>query len=315
MNGLRFVVRRVISTIPVLIMVALITFVILNAAPGDPAVVAAGADASPEQIEAARERLGLNDPLVTQFVNWMSNVVRGDLGESFRGESVVAMILRGLPVTLTLTVGALVVGLVIAIPAGIIAAVRSGSRTDRSIIVFTSLGISAPEFFVGLMAVLVLSLNLGWFPATGFVPFGDDPIGWLKSITLPSITLGVGVAAELTRHVRASMNDVLKRDYILTARSKGLSGTAVLGKHAMKNALLPVVTVLGLQVRRLLGGTVVVEQIFAINGIGTLAVRSVFFRDLPVLLGVALVTATVVLIVNLFVDLSYGYLDPKVRAG
>ncbi len=313
MNGLLFLIRRLISTVPVLVMVALITFVILNAAPGDPASLVAGEDASAEQIAAARERLGLDGPIHERFIEWAGEVVQGDLGDSFRGESVVTMIRRALPVTLTLTAGALFVGIAIALPAGIFSAMRSGSRIDRAIVVVTSLGISAPEFFIGLMSVLVIALKFGWLPATGFVSFSESPVNWLKSIILPSLTLGVGVAAELTRHIRAAMGDVLKRDYVLTARAKGLSIKSVIGKHAMKNALLPVVTVLGLQVRRLLGGTVVVESVFAMNGVGTLAVRSVFFRDLPVLLGIALVTAVIVLVVNLLVDLSYGYLDPKVR--
>jgi peptide/nickel transport system permease protein len=173
---------------------------------------------------------------------------------------------------------------------------------------------ASPEFFVGLILILVFSLTLGWFPATGYVPFADDPVEWANRLVLPALTLGVGVAAEVTRHVRASMRDVLQRDYIQTARAKGLSTASVIGKHGLKNAALPVVTVLGLQVRRLLAGTVIVEQIFAMNGIGTLAVRAVFHRDLPMLLGIALVTAVIVLVVNLLVDLSYGYLDPKVRA-
>lgn len=316
MAFVRFLARRVVSTLPVLVIVALLTFLMLELTPGDPASVVAGADASAEQIEAARERLGLDRPLSRRFTDWAGNVVRGDLGESFTsGVPVLESIVGRLPITLSLTVGALLVGLLVSIPAGIFAAMKSGSWLDRFTIFNTSLGISSPEFFIGLLAILVFSLTFGWFPATGYVPMSEGVGEWLLRLTLPSLTLGVGVAAELTRHVRASMRDVLQRDYIQTARAKGLSTASVIGKHGFKNAALPVVTVLGLQVRRLLGGTVIVEQIFAINGVGTLAVRAVFHRDLPVLLGIALITALIVLLVNLLVDLSYGYLDPKVRTG
>jgi peptide/nickel transport system permease protein len=175
------------------------------------------------------------------------------------------------------------------------------------------MGIAAPEFFIGLLLVLVVALNWGWLPATGYIPFADDPVEWFLRLILPSVTLGLGVAAELARQVRGAMIDVLSRDYIQTARAKGLSAFSVVVKHGLKNAAIPVVTVLGLQIRRLLGGAVIVEQIFAMNGVGSLAVRAVFLRDLPVLLGVALITAVVVLFVNLLVDMSYSYFDPKVR--
>jgi peptide/nickel transport system permease protein len=190
---------------------------------------------------------------------------------------------------------------------------RRGSWMDRATIFTTSLGIAAPEFFIGLLLVLVVALELGLLPATGYVPFADDPVEWFLRLVLPSLTLGVGVAAELARQVRGAMIDVLSRDYIQTARAKGLSTLSIIVKHGLKNAAIPVVTVLGLQIRRLLGGAVIVEQIFAMNGVGSLAVRAVFLRDLPVLLGVALITAVIVLVVNLFVDMSYGYFDPKVR--
>lgn len=315
MGFLRFVAKRAGSTIPVLLLVGLITFLMLELTPGDPASVVAGEDATAEQIEEAREALGLNRPLHERFGEWVSNTVRGDLGESFvSSEPVLQAILNRLPITASLTLGAILFGLLIAIPAGIFAAIKSGTWLDRFTIFNTSLGIASPEFFVALLAILLFALTLGWFPATGYVPFTEDPVEWARRIALPSFALGVGVAAELTRHMRASMRDVLQKEYIQTARAKGLSVTSVNIKHALKNASLPVITVLGLQVRRLLGGTVIVEQIFAINGVGALAVRAVFFRDLPVLLGVALVTAVIVLVVNFLVDLSYGYLDPKVRA-
>jgi peptide/nickel transport system permease protein len=227
---------------------------------------------------------------------------------------VTELIFDRMPITLSLTFGATLIGLAIAVPLGVFAATQRGSWLDRVTILGTSLGIAAPEFFIGLLLVLVVALQFGLLPATGYVPFTEDPVGWVLSLTLPAVTLGLGLAAELARQVRGAMIEVLSRDYIQTARAKGLSTLSIIVKHGLKNAAIPVVTVLGLQIRRLLGGTVIVEQIFAMNGVGSLAVRAVFLRDLPVLLGVALTTAIIVLLVNLIVDMSYGYFDPKVRA-
>lgn len=316
MNTFRYFYRRLISTIPMLVMVGLITFLLIHITPGDPAAVVAGENASQEAIEAARQRLGLDLPFLVQFWRWLVAVLHGDLGTSFTsGKPVTELIFNRMPITLSLTAGATLIGLLIAVPLGVFAATKRGSWLDKSTIFGTSLGIAAPEFFIGLLLVLLVALEFGWLPATGYIPFEDDPVEWARRLILPSITLGLGVAAELARQVRGAMIDVLSRDYIQTARAKGLSNYAIVIKHGLKNAAIPVVTVLGLQIRRLLGGTVIVEQVFAMNGVGSLAVRAVFLRDLPVLLGVALTTAVIVLIVNLLVDLSYGYFDPKVRAG
>ncbi len=316
MNALRYLVRRAISTLPMLVLVGLITFLLIHITPGDPASVVAGENASDEAIEDARRRLGLDKPFLIQFWIWLVNVLHGELGTSFTsGRPVTELIFDRMPTTLSLTAGATLIGLLIAIPLGVFAATQRGSWLDRITILGTSLGIAAPEFFIGLLLVLVVALQLGWLPATGYIPFSEDPLEWALRLTLPSITLGLGVAAELARQVRGAMIDVLSRDYIQTARAKGLSTASIIIKHGLKNAAIPVVTVLGLQIRRLLGGTVIVEQIFAMNGVGSLAVRAVFLRDLPVLLGVALTTAVIVLLVNLIVDMSYGYFDPKVRAG
>jgi len=315
MNTFRYITRRIISTVPMLVLVGLITFLLIHITPGDPAAVVAGENASLQAIEEARHRLGLDQPFLIQFWHWLWAVLHGDLGTSFTsGKPVTELIFDRLPITLSLTAGATLIGLLIAVPLGVFAATKRGSWLDRITIFGTSLGIAAPEFFIGLLLVLVVALEWGWLPATGYVPFAEDPVEWLARLTLPSVTLGLGVAAELARQVRGSMIDVLSRDYIQTARAKGLSTLSIIVKHGLKNAAIPVVTVLGLQVRRLLGGTVIVEQIFAMNGVGSLAVRAVFLRDLPVLLGVALTTAVVVLLVNLLVDMSYGYFDPKVRS-
>ncbi|MFL5255028.1 MAG: ABC transporter permease [Rhodopila sp.] len=314
MSTLLFLGRRILSAIPILVLVGLITFLLIHLTPGDPAAVVAGDNASAEAIEAARHRLGLDRPFLMQFWTWLSGAAVGDLGTSFTsGRPVVSLIFDRLPITLSLTAGSTLIGIGIAVPMGVLAALRRNSWADRAIIITTSLGIAAPEFFIGLLLVLVVALNMGLLPATGYVPFMDDPVEWVRRLILPCFTLGIGLAAELARQVRGAMIDVLARDYIQTARAKGLSGLSIVVKHGLKNAAIPIVTVLGLQIRRLLGGAVIVEQIFAMNGVGSLAVRAVFLRDLPVLLGVALITAIVVLFVNLLVDMSYGYFDPKVR--
>jgi peptide/nickel transport system permease protein len=314
MNTFLYLCRRLVATIPILILVGLITFLLIHLTPGDPAAVVAGENASQEAIDAARHRLGLDQPFLVQFWHWLRAVVVGDLGTSFTsGRPVTELIFDRMPITLSLTAGATLIGVGMSVPLGVFAAINRGSYLDRMTIFGTSLGIAAPEFFIGLLLVLVVALNWGWLPATGYIPFADDPLEYFARLTLPSITLGLGVAAELARQVRGAMIDVLSRDYIQTARAKGLSTFSIIVKHGLKNAAIPVVTVLGLQIRRLLGGAVIVEQIFAMNGVGSLAVRAVFLRDLPVLLGVALTTAVIVLFVNLLVDMSYSYFDPKVR--
>ena len=314
MNTLLYLIRRILAAIPILILVGLITFLLIHLTPGDPAAVVAGENASLEAIEAARHRLGLDQPFLLQFWHWLRAVSVGDLGTSFTsGRPVTDLIFDRMPITLSLTAGSTLIGVGLAVPLGVFAAIKRGSYLDRITIFGTSLGIAAPEFFIGLLLVLIVALNWGWLPATGYIPFAEDPVEYFRRLALPSLTLGLGVAAELARQVRGAMIDVLSRDYIQTARAKGLSTLSIIVKHGLKNASIPVVTVLGLQIRRLLGGAVIVEQIFAMNGVGSLAVRAVFLRDLPVLLGVALSTAVVVLFVNLLVDMSYGYFDPKVR--
>ena len=222
MKAFAFLARRLLSTLPMLLLVGLITFLMIHLTPGDPAAVVAGDNASLEAIEAARQRLGLNAPLPVQFWHWLVAVVHGDLGTSFTsGRPVTRLILERLPITLSLTFGATLIGLVVAIPLGIFAAVQRDSWLDRLTVFTTSLGIAAPEFFIGLLLVLLFAIELGWLPATGYVPFWDDPVEWARRLILPSLALGLGVAAELTRQVRGAMRDVLARDYIQTARGQG----------------------------------------------------------------------------------------------
>ena len=311
---LRFIMRRILTALPSLFLITLIVFTLVQLSPGDPAISAAGPDASAEQIEVIRERLGLNDPLVQQYSSWAGKAATGDFGESLTGGyDVLDAIVQRLPVTMSLAGLALVFALLIAIPAGSIAAVRSGGFLDRGIIVMTSIGIAIPSFGVGLLFVYVFALKLGWFPATGYIPFSESPFEWLRRLVLPALALGVAVSAELTRYLRASLRDVLQSDYVRTARSKGLSPWKVVGKHGLKHAALPVVTVLGLQAGQLLGGVIVIELVFGLPGVGTLTVAAVYARDYPVIQGAALLAGVMVLLLNLLVDLSYSYFDPRIR--
>lgn len=297
-----------------LVLVSIITFGLLHLTPGDPAQVAAGPDADQAAVEAARERLGLDRSPVLQYVSWAGNLLRGDLGTSFvQNRDVLDMILERLPVTLGLVGLSLLVSLLIAFPLGILAATRRDTILDRVSVLWASTGIALPDFFLGLLLVLAFAIHLDWFPATGFVPLTENPALWFMHLVLPAVTLGTTVAAELTRHIRASLSDVLELDYVRTARAKGIGSPRVVVKHAMRNAALPVMTVFGIQLARLLGGTVIVEQIFNLPGIGQLVVASIFQRDLPVILGAGVFIATMVLLVNVLVDISYGWLNPKVR--
>ncbi len=312
---LKFFLWRVLSTLPVVLVVTFVVFGLILLIPGDPAITIAGPDATPEQIEGIRERLGLNRPFLIQYVDWLGSALRGDLGPSlFTSRAVTTSIMESLPVTLTLTVTAIVISLLISVPLAIVSATRRGGWIDRLATVTSSIGIALPSFWLGLMLVLLFSLTLGWLPATGYVPLAQDPAAWLRHILLPALTLGVAAAAESTRQLRGSIIEVLQQDYVRTARAKGLRTRMVIGKHVLKNASVPLVTVIGLQVTLLLGGAIVVEQVFGVPGLGQVAISAVTTRDIPVIQGVVLVAVLVAMLSNLLVDLAYGYLNPKVRA-
>jgi peptide/nickel transport system permease protein len=312
---LKFFLWRVLSTVPVVFVVTFVVFGLILLIPGDPAITIAGPDATPEQIEVIRERLGLNRPFLIQYVDWLGSALRGDLGTSlFTSRAVTTSIMESLPVTLTLTLTAIVISLLISVPLAIVSATRRGGWIDRLATVTSSIGIALPSFWLGLMLVLLFSLTLGWLPATGYVPLAQDPAAWLRHILLPALTLGVAAAAESTRQLRGSIIEVLQQDYVRTARAKGMRTRKVIGKHVLKNASVPLVTVIGLQVTLLLGGAIVVEQVFGVPGLGQVAISAVTLRDLPVIQGVVLVAVLVAMLSNLLVDLTYGYLNPKVRA-
>ncbi len=312
---LRLLIRRLAFTIPIVVLASFLVFSLLLLVPGDPAITLAGDNATEEQIEAIREQLGLDDPLLTQYGRWAGSAVQGDLGDSlYSGRSVSKSIGERLPVTMSLAVVSLIIALLIAIPAGMIAAIKRGTWVDTSATVGASLGLAMPSFWLGAVLALVFALRLRWLPATGFVPFGESPVEWLRHLILPGITLGTAAAAETTRQLRSALTDVLEQDYIRTARAVGLRGRTIVLKHSLKNAAMPVVTVLGFQVAFLLGGSVIVEQLFVLPGLGGLAIRAVLDRDIPVIQGVVLFTTVIVVLLNLLVDLLYGYLNPKVRS-
>lgn len=306
--------RRLLAVVPLLLLVTFLTYGMILLIPGDPAIAVAGENATPEMIEQTRERLGLNDPFLTQYGRWVGDAARGDLGTSlFSSRTVWGAIAERLPVTLGLTFAALSLAVVVAVPAGTLAAIKRGSWLDRLTTMSTTMGVAMPNFWLGLLLVLIFAIRNPWFPATGYEPISEGVMTWGQHVFLPAVALGAAACAELTRQLRSAVIDVMDQDYVRTARAKGLRGPKVVGKHVLKNAAVPVVTVLGLQLTRLLGGAVIIEQVFAIPGIGQLAVSSVFNRDVPMIIGVVLVAAVLAVFVNLLVDLSYSWFNPKVR--
>ncbi|MBW0104551.1 ABC transporter permease [Pseudonocardia sp. KRD291] len=306
--------RRLAFTVPMLVVVSFCVFSLIVLVPGDPAVALAGENPDPEQIAAVRERLGLDDPFLVQFWHWFSGVLQGDLGQSlFSSQSVAAAVFSRLPATLSLALLSLAVALVLGVAVGVLAAMRPGTWIDRVATFAASLGVAVPYFWVGMILVLLFAINLTIFPAVGYVPLTENPLQWFLHLFLPATALGLAPAAVIARQTRAGMTGVLREDYVRTATAKGLPPARVVGQHALKNAAVPVVTAFGLEASRLIGGTVVIEQLFALPGLGNLAYTSVFARDFPMVQGVLLVVAALVLLINLLVDLSYGYFNPRIR--
>ena len=310
---LRFALNRALTAVPTLLIVTLMVFGIQRSLPGDPATILAGEQQDPQVIAYLRERYRLDDPIPVQYLAWLGQVARGDLGTSLRTNQPVAqLILEKLPVTVELALLSLLVAVVIAIPAGVIAAVRKGGAADVGATVFALSGLSVPNFWLGIMLILFFSVQLKWLPASGYVPFFEDPVENLRRMVMPAFVLGTGLAAVLMRQMRSAMLEVLKQDFVRTARAKGVRGWSVIVRHAMRNALLPVVTVLGLQLGALLSGAVLTEQVFTIPGFGKLVVDAVFNRDYAVVQGVVLFTATAYIGINLVVDVLYALLNPKI---
>jgi len=306
--------RRLLATIPLLFLVSLVVFALVHALPGDPAVLFLGEEADPETLARFRVRLGLDRPLVAQYAAWLGRALRGDLGRSLRTNQPVAeSILERLPVTLELLVAALSVSLAIAIPMGIVSAVKRNSGVDLVSTVFALVGFAMPGFWLGIILIYVFALLLRWLPPSGWVPLPASVPQNLLSLVLPAFTLGTALAALVTRQLRSGMLEVLRQDYVRTAQAKGLSERQVVGKHALKNALISVVTVVGLQLGGLLGNTIITETLFALPGVGRLMIDSIFSRDFFVVQGVILFLAVGYVLSNLLVDVLYSYLDPRIR--
>lgn len=311
----RMIARRLLALVPLVLIVSLVVWGLVLIVPGDPALAIAGDSATPEQVAAIRQTLGLDDPVPVRYGRWLGAAVQGDLGTSlFTSYRVSDALASRLPVTLSLVLVAFVVAAIIGCTIGVVAASLKGGVADRVLTITTSVGLAIPNFWLGLLLVTFFGLKLGWFPSGGYVPFSEDPLGWARSITLPALTLATAVAAELTRQMRSSMADVLDKDFMRTHRAKGLPTATIIRRYGLKNAAVPVITVAGLQIARLFGLATVVEIVFNLNGVGQLAVDAVFKRDVPVIQGCVLVITVVVLLVNLLVDVSYGLVNPKVRA-
>ncbi len=307
--------RRMVLTIPLLFFVSLIVFGLAQLVPGDPAVTIAGENATPERIEEVREKLGINDPALVQYGRLIGGVAQGDLGTSLYSEQKVTdAIFTALPVTLSLAGLALFFVVLVGIPFGLLAGTRPGSLLDRVLIGAAALGVAAPGYWIGIIMIIVFGLNLGWFPTGLYVKLTDNPLDWLYHMAMPAFALSLAGIVEVTRQLRSSMRDTMLQDYIRTAKAKGLSSKLVILKHALKNAAVPVVTVIGLQVNVLLGGAIALELVFGLSGVGALAVRAVQNRDVPVIQGIVILSVIVVTVSNLLVDLAYGWLNPKVRA-
>jgi peptide/nickel transport system permease protein len=312
--NIQYIGQRLFTTLIVLLGVTFAVFLIIQLVPGDPARVILGVQANEENTAALRERLGLNEPFLVQYGNWLINAVQGDLGRSLiTGQEVAPQIAARLPATLMLAAAALIIGLIIAIPAGIISALKPGSTIDVVASISSQVGVAIPDFWLGIMLILLFSLTLGWLPARGYTPIQESFSGWLSHIILPAITLGIISGAVQTRFVRSAMLEVLNENYIRTAHAKGLAERKVIMGHALPNAMITIVTIIGLQITALLSAVVVVEVVFGWPGLGRLALEAVLDRDYPLLQGTVLIMAMMLTMVNLGVDLLYFVLDPRIE--
>lgn len=309
-----YILQRILSLIPVLLVVAVVVFFIIHLTPGDPASVILGPDATADEVNALREKLGFNLPIYEQFIIWISKIVRGDLGWSiYMDKPVITAFLENLGPTLSLAILAQIIAILISIPLGIIAASRRGTKVDQTVMIFSLLGISVPNFLLALLLVLLFAVNLAILPVAGFQPLSNGLVMHLKYLILPAFALGTIQAALIARVTRSSMLDVLNANYIKTAYSKGVKERVVIYKHALKNAFIPILTVIGQTFGQLIAGAVVIETVFNIPGIGQLIINAITRRDFEVIQGTVLLIALSYVVINLVVDLLYGLIDPRVR--
>ncbi|MEX0665810.1 MAG: ABC transporter permease [Acidimicrobiia bacterium] len=315
---LGLIARRLVSLIPILFLVSTAVFFLIELVPGDAATtLAGGADATPERIAEVREELGLGRPLLERYTDWLGDAVQLDFGTSLldpSGPTISEELGNRLPVTFSIAIAGLLVSVLLGVPLGLLSAIRPGGLIDRASVTATSLGLAVPSFVVGLFLITFFAIDRDWFPAVGYTPFGEDPLEWLRSITLPAIAIGLFAAASVARQVRAATIDALQSNYVRTALSVGTGTGRTVAKYALKNAAIPAVTVLGLQLSALLGGLVIIERIFQIHGgIGTYMFRALSAPDVPVIQAVTLTFVVTHVLINLAVDISYGFLNPRVR--
>jgi peptide/nickel transport system permease protein len=310
----QYILRRLVQMIFVLILFSIVVFTVLRLVPGDPVAAQLGLEASQEAYAQLRAEMGLDQPIYIQYVRWLQDIAQGDFGTSWRShQSALSLIQRRFPATIWLTVASILVGLVISVPLGIVAGVRPNSWLAHGSTLFSLVGIAMPSFWLGLMLLLLLAVTLRWLPPSGYISPLEDPVLGLKYLLMPAFTLGVGLAAPLTRFIRSGMLDVMNTDYVRTARAKGLTDNLVIFRHVLKNAMLSVVTIFGVLLGSLLGGSIITESVFNWPGIGTLLLQSIQQRDYGIVQGVVLFISLIFMIVNLLVDLTYAYLDPRIH--
>ncbi len=311
---LRFLMRRIAYSLVVLLGVLIVVFALVQLVPGDPVRIALGTRYTPEAYDALRAASGLDRPLLQQFFSYVGSAFTGDLGVSFRnGDPVVGILLDRLPATVSLAGFGIVIALLIALPAGIWSALHEGKVSDAIVRVISQFGVSIPDFWMGILLIALFATTLGWLPTSGYRPLFDDPVGWLSHLVLPGLTVGLVAAAILTRYVRSAVLEVAATGYVRTARSKGLPPRVVTFRHTVRNALVPILTITGIQLATILGGVIVVEVVFAWPGLGRLVYNSVAARDYPVIQGAVLLIAVLFLLINLVVDLLYAVVDPRIR--
>ena len=308
------ILKKILTAIPVLLVVSIVLFLLLNVMPGDAADSMSTMDATAEEVEALRESLGLNDPMYIQYLRWLKNVLKGDFGISFlNGASVTEKIVTRLPVTLELTLLAMLIAVAIALPMGVLSATHRNSTIDAIASFISMIGVAVPHFWLAMMLIIIFSVNLHWLPASGFTPISQGLGKNLIKMIMPAFSVGLGFAATVMRQTRSNMIAGLGTDYISTAKAKGMSKSVVVWKHGVRNALIPVITVIGMQTGRLFGGAIVVETLFGLPGIGTAIVQSIFSRDYQMTMGCVMMVAVIIILINTIVDILYVIIDPRVR--
>ena len=306
-------IKKLLMMIPIILVVSIILFFLLKALPGDAALMRGGETMAQEDIEILRESMGLNDPLYVQYFRWLGGMLKGDFGVSFMtGSSISDKIAQRLPATMELALLATFFAILIGLPLGIVSAVYRNSPLDYTTSVFSVAGISIPGFWLSMLLIMLLSLKLGWLPSSGYVPFFEDPLKSMKLMIMPAIGIGASLAGTITRQTRNAVLEVLDQDYMMTAKAKGLPGHVMIWKHALRNALIPVVTVVAMQIGKLFGGAVISETLFLIPGLGSEIVNSIMARDYPVTMGMIMVVAVIIIFINTFIDIIYGFIDPRV---